>query len=221
MKLYCDQISTTSRPVLMLIAELGLDVEVVKVDLLAGGQHAPDYLAVNPNGMVPFLVDGDFSLGESMAIMKYLANKAGSDLYPTDLRAQARVDEALSWFSTQFHEYFCMMVCYPHMGVPHGAPPELYRAMLAYGAEHAPRWLTVLDGHILKDRPYVAGDTASIADFLGLSFVLLGAVPKYDFSPYPNIQAWVARMQARPAYEPTFATFFTVLAAFQAQPQAA
>jgi glutathione S-transferase len=221
MKLYCDPISTTSRPVMMLIAELGLDVKFIHIDLMSDGHLSPDFLAVNPNGIVPFLVDGDFALGESMAIMKYLANKAGSDLYPTDLRAQARVDEALSWFSTQFHEYFCMMVCYPHMGVPHGAPPELYQAMLAFGAEHAPRWLKVLDGHILKSRPYVAGDKASIADFLGLSFVLLGVLPRYDFSPYPNIQAWVERMQARPAYGPTFATFFTAVAALQAQLEAA
>jgi len=221
MKLYCDPISTTSRPVMMLIAELGLDVEFATVDLMAGGHQAPEYLAINPNGIVPFVVDGDLQLGESAAILKYLARKAASNFYPTDLRAQAKVDEALSWFSTQFHEYFCLMVCYPHMGVPHGAPPELLQAMLAYGRDHAPRWLKVLDGHILAGRDHVAGDEASIADFLGLSFVLLGALAAYDFSPYPNIQAWLARMQARPSYGPTYATFFALLAEFQTETQAA
>jgi len=221
MKLYCDPISTTSRAVMMLIRELGLDVEFVTVDLMTGGHQAPEYVALNPNGIVPFLVDGDFQLGESAAILKYLAQKAGSDLYPAEPRAQIRVDEAVSWFSTQFHEYFCMMVCYPNMGVPHGAPPELLQAMMAFGREHAPRWLKVLDGHILGDRDYVTGDKASIADFLGLAFVLLGPVAAFDFSPYPNIQAWVARMQARPAYEPTYATFFAVLAEYQAQAAAA
>ena len=221
MKLYCDPISTTSRPVMMFVHELGLDVEIVNVDLMSGGNQAPEYLALNPNGIVPFLVDGDLRLGESMAILKYLARKAGSDAYPSDPRAQAKVDEALSWFSTQFHEYFCLFVCYPHMGVPHGAPPELMQAMLAFGGEHAPRWLKVLDGHMLAGQPYVCGDEITIADLLGLAFVLLGDLPEYDFSPYPNIQAWIARLKARPSFEPTYGTFYTVMAAFKAQQKAA
>ena len=221
MKLYCDPISTTSRPVMMFIHELGLDVEIVNIDLMSGGNLAPEYLALNPNGIVPFLVDGDLRLGESMAILKYLARKAGSDAYPSDPRAQAKVDEALSWFSTQFHEYFCLFVCYPHMGVPHGAPPELMQAMTAFGAETAPRWLTVLDSHMLAGGPYVCGDQATIADLLGLAFVTLGDLPEYDLSPYPNIQAWVARLKARPSFEPTYGTFYTVMAAFKADKQAA
>ena len=221
MKLYCDAISTTSRPVRMLIAELGLDVEFVRVDLMAAGHQAPDYLAVNPNGIVPFLVDGDFGLGESAAILKYLARKAGSEFYPTDPRAQAKVDEALSWFSTQFHDYFCIFVCYPNMGIPHDASPELLQAMKAYGYQHAPRWLTLLDSHMLGDRDYVCGDQPTVADFLGLSFVLLGGLDDYDFSPYPNIQAWIARLQARPTYAPTYAAFGPMVEFFRSQQQAA
>jgi glutathione S-transferase len=220
MKLYCDPISTTSRPVMMLAAELGLPVEIEKVDLMAGGNQAPEYLAINPNGIVPFLVDGDLKLGESAAILKYLARKAGSELYPSDPIAQIKVDEAISWFSTQFHEYFCIMVCYPNMGVPHGAPPEFLQAMTALGREHAPRWLKVLDGCMLAGRDYVAGEQVTIADFLALSYVLLGGLAAYDFSPYPNIEAWIARMQARPSYEPTFAAF-TVMAQFFASQKAA
>jgi glutathione S-transferase len=221
MKLYCDPISTTSRPVMMLVAELGLDVEIVKVDLMAGGHQSPDYLALNPNGIVPFLVDGDFHLGESTAILKYLARKAGSDFYPSDPQAQAKVDEATSWFTTQFHEYFCVMVCYPNMGVPHGMPTEQLQALMAYGREHAPRWLKVLDECMLAGRDYVAGDKVSVADFLGLSFVLLGGLAAYDFSPYPNIQAWIARMQARPSYAPTFAAFEVMAQFFGSQKAAA
>jgi len=221
MKLYCDPISTTSRPVMMFIAEHGLDVELVNVDLMSNAHQDPAYLAVNPNGIVPFLVDGDLKLGESAAILKYLARKVGSAAYPAEPAAQAKVDEAVSWFSTQFHEYFCLFVCYPNMGVPHGAPPELMQAMMAFGQEHAPRWLKVLDGHMLAGRAYVAGDEISIADYLGLSMVLLGGLAGYDFSPYPNIEAWIARLQARPSYAPTFATFNGALAMFCGEQQAA
>ncbi|WP_296595362.1 glutathione S-transferase family protein [Phenylobacterium sp.] len=221
MKLYCDPISTTSRPILMFIAEQGLDVEIVKVDLLAGGQQAPDYLAINPNGIVPFLVDGDLKLGESAAILRYLAIRTHSTAYPEDLHAQVKVDEAISWFSTQFHEYFCVMVCYPAMGVPHGMPAEQLAQLQAYGREHAPRWLKVLDQHMLADQPYLCGDRISIADYLGLSYVLLGRLVDYDFSPYPNLQAWIARMQSRPSYVPTFAAFDTLIAMARGQQQAA
>ena len=221
MKLYCDPISTTSRPVLMFVADQGLDVEIVKVDLLTGGTMDHEYLALNPNGIVPFLVDGDFKLGESAAILKYLAIKAQSTAYPEGLQAQTKVDEALSWFSTQFHECFCVMVCYPNIGVPKGASPELLQAMMAYGREKAPRWLEVLDGCMLKDQPYVCGDRITIADYLGLSFVLLGKLADYDFRPYPNVQAWIARMQQRPSYLPTYAAFDMLAAFARGQAQAA
>lgn len=220
MKLYCDPISTTSRPVLMFIAEQGLDVEIVKVDLMAGGHQDPEYLALNPNGIVPFLVDGDFRLGESVAILKYLAIRTHSTAYPESLRSQMKVDEALSWFATQFHEAFCVMVCYPNIGVPHGMTPGQYADLTAYGREHCPRWLMVLDQHMLVDQPYVCGDQVTLADYLGLSFVLLGGLADYDFSPYPNIRAWIARMQARPSYAPTYAAF-DMMVAFARQQEAA
>jgi glutathione S-transferase len=217
MKLYCDPISTTSRPVLMFIADQGLDVEIVKVDLMAGGHQDAEYLALNPNGIVPFLVDGDFKIGESAAILKYLAIRSHSTAYPEGLKAQMKVDEALSWFSTQFHEYFCVMVCYPNMGVPHGMPADQLGQLMAYGREHAPRWLKVLDQTMLEGRPYVCGDYVSLADYLGLSFVLLGGLANYDFAPYPNIQGWIARMQARPSYVPTYAAFDTMVAFMRPQ----
>lgn len=221
MKLYCDPISTTSRPVLMFLAEQALDVEIVKVDLLAGGARDPEYLALNPNGIVPFLVDGDFRLGECAAILKYLAIRAHSTAYPEGLKAQMKVDEAISWFSTQFHEAFCLMTCYPAMGVPKGASAELAAAMMAYGRDHAPRWLQVLDGHMLADRPFVCGDQVSLADYLGLSYVLLGDLVAYDFSAYPNIQKWIARMRARPAFVPTYAAFETLARFVRQDAQAA
>jgi glutathione S-transferase len=209
MKLYCDPISTTSRPVLMFIAEQGLDVEIVKVDLLAGEHLAPEYLAINPNGIVPFLVDGDLKLGECAAILKYLAIRAHSTAYPEGLKAQVKVDEAISWFNTRFHETFCLFGCYPAMGVPHGLSPEMTAAMLAYGAEHSPRWLTLLDERMLSDQPFVCGDQVSLADYMGLSFCLLGDVVGFDFALYPNVAAWIARMKARPSFAPTYAPFQT------------
>jgi glutathione S-transferase len=218
-KLYCDPISTTSRPVMLFIADHGLDVELVHIDLMTGGSKAPGYLAVNPNGLVPFLVDGDFTLGESSAILKYLADKVGSPAYPTELKDRAKVNEALDWFGSQFHEYFCLFAVYPHMGVPHGLDPLLTEGMVAYGQEHAPRWLKVLDGHMLAGRDFVCGDQISLADYLGASFVTLGEIAAFDLSPYPNIQAWVARMKQRPNWDKVYAGFFGLVTALRSQAQ--
>ena len=221
MKLYCDPISTTSRSVLMFIAEQGLNVEIVKVDLLAGEQKDPEFLALNPNGIVPFLVHGDFCLGESSAILKYLAIRFNCTAYPDGLRAQMKVDEAVSWFNTQFHEAFCLFTCYPNMGVPHGASPQLAALMMDYGHEHAPRWLTVLDQHMLGNSLYVCGDEITIADYIGLSYCLLGDLCDFDFSPYPNVKAWIGRMKARPAFAPTYAAFQTMTGFLRGQERVA
>ena len=65
MKLYCDPISTTSRPVMLFAAEAGIALEREHVDLMSNANRDAPYLAVNPNGIVPYLVDGDFGLGRS------------------------------------------------------------------------------------------------------------------------------------------------------------
>lgn len=220
MKLYYDPISTTSRPVVLFMAEHGLEAELVHVDLMSGGHQDPAYLAINPNGLVPYLVDGDFGLSESSAILKYLAEKVGSPAYPTELRARARVNEALDWFNTQFHEYYCMFACYGAIGVPHGADASLLQAMAAYGREHAGRWLKLLDERMLGDRPFVCGDAISLADYLGASFVMLGEFVDFDLSPYPNVRRWLARMQARPHWDATYAGFRGLVAAIR-PPEAA
>jgi glutathione S-transferase len=221
MKLYYDPISTTSRPVMMFIADHGLEVEHVHVDLMSGAHQDPAYLAINSNGLVPYLVDGDFGLGESAAILRYLADKVGSPAYPADLKARARVNEALDWFNTQFHEYFCLFACYPNMGVPHGADPALLQAMTAYGRDHAVRWLRLLDTRMLGERPFVCGDRISLADYLGASFVMLGELAAFDLSPYPNIVRWLERLQSGQHWAQTYAGFHGLVAAIRGPAQAA
>ncbi|HEY9218465.1 MAG TPA: glutathione S-transferase family protein [Phenylobacterium sp.] len=217
MKLYCDPISTTSRPVMMFIAEAGLPVELVHVDLMNGANFAPDYLAINPNGCVPYLVDGDFRLGESAAILKYLAESTGSPAYPAELRARAKVDEALAWFYTNFHEVYCAMAVYPNFGIPHGLDPAVGQGLIAYGEQHAHRWLAVLDRHMLAGRPFVCGEQITLADYAGAAFVTLGEAAAFDLSAYSNITAWVARLKARPQWGAVYAGFNGMVSAIQSQ----
>lgn len=97
LQLYHALGSPASRACLMLIRKLELDVEVKFVNLGAGEQNKPEFLKLNPLHQVPVLVDGDFVLTESRSILAYLINKfsPGSDLYPSDPKLRAVVDQRL------------------------------------------------------------------------------------------------------------------------------
>jgi glutathione S-transferase len=212
MKLYYDPISTTARPVTLFLLDQGIPVELEVVQLLAEQHHSPEYARINPNQIVPYLVDGDFGLGESSAILKYIAEKTGSPTYPSGLKARARVNEAMDWFNTQLHRDLCLYFVYPQV-LPPGHVPEVD---LAYGREGTRRWLDVLDRHMLGDRAFVCGQNITLADYLGIGHVTVAELIGFDFSPWPNVARWIATMKARPGW-PTANAGFTGWIASRAQ----
>lgn len=96
MQIYWIQ-AQAPRRVLALVKHLGIEAEFIEMDLMAGALRRPEYAAINPNMKVPTLVDGDYHLWESSAIMAYLCVKAGSDMWPADTREQIEVLRWLSW----------------------------------------------------------------------------------------------------------------------------
>src|SRR4030081_1552446 len=97
MKLYGFPPSPNTWKVRAVAAHLGMPLELVPVDLTKGGQRAPDYLALNPCGRAPTLVDGDFVLWESDAIMQYLADRKPNSLWPNDSRVRADIARWQCW----------------------------------------------------------------------------------------------------------------------------
>jgi glutathione S-transferase len=97
MKLYMHPVSTTSRPVMQFIADNNIKVDMEVVDILKGQHYEPAYSKLNPNHLIPMLDDDGFRLTESAAILRYLAEKTGSPTYPKDLKARAKVNEAMDW----------------------------------------------------------------------------------------------------------------------------
>lgn len=100
--LYFIEPSPPSRAVYLLAKYLELDFELKKVNLLGGDQYTKEFLKLNPLNQVPVLVDGDIVLTESRAIMAYLVNtrKPGSELYPSDPKVKALVDQRLYYDAT-------------------------------------------------------------------------------------------------------------------------
>jgi glutathione S-transferase len=198
MKLYMHPLSNTSRPVRLLIAEHQLPVEEQVVDLFTGEHYKPPYVLLNPNHMVPMLEDGDFRLGESSAILKYLADRFElATEYPRELKARARVNELMDWFNTQFYRDYGYGLAYPQMYPHHKRPTsEMTEGTVKWGLELAKDWFRILDTHwIGRSRQYLTGDKTTIADYFGASLVTLGEVIRCDFSAYPNVCRWIGNMK--------------------------
>ena len=197
MKLYYHPISSTCRPVLLFASETALPLQLQLVDLLAGEQYQPAFEAINPNHLVPVLDDDDFRLTESSAILKYLADKSGSPLYPQELRQRARVNERMDWINTQLSRDFAYGVVYPQIFSFHKRrSDEAQASTLQWGVERARSWMKVLDAHVLGANDWLCGEQPTIADYQASSFVALAEIIGCDFSVYPNTRRWLARMKA-------------------------
>lgn len=197
LKLYMHPVSTVSRPVRLLIAERNLPVEEQVVDLMTGEHRGPEYAALNPNKQVPVLVEGDFRLTESSAILKYLAARFDAPEYPKDLEERAKVDSAMDWFNTQLYRDFGYGLLYPQIFPHHRRPTEDQQSgVVAWGQARARLWLEVLDRHILGANDFVANNRLSIADYFGACLVTAGELIGCRFEAYPNVQRWLGRMKA-------------------------
>jgi len=209
MKLYSHPFSTAGRPVRLLLAEKGIACEEVLVDLMQGAHHQEPYASLNPSKMVPMLEDDGFRLTESSAILKYLADKHDLPEYPKDLRARARVNEAMDFLNTQFYRDFGYGVVYPQLFPHHKRrSDEAHAACIEWGQAGAKRWLAVLNDHWLGGgKPYLCGESITIADYLGSGIVSIGELIGCDFAEYPNVRAWLGRLKQLRSWKDVNAAF--------------
>ena len=178
----------------------GVDYTLKILDLKARDQKQPDYLAINPNGRIPAIVDhtpdGDIRVFESGAILLYLAEKFGG-LLPTDPAARI---EAIAW------TYFQTGGIGPNMGQAGYARRQSDASFVRFNKE-SHRLVSVMEG-ALADADYLAGNMFSIADIM--NFGWLDRAPDYfgfDLTPYPNVADWLTRIRARPAVQRGLSAF--------------
>lgn len=203
MDLYVFRKATTSRAVMAFCDLEGVEVTVRDVDILRGEHHAPPFAALNPNRLVPVLVDDHFVLTEASAILRYLAGKTRSSLYPEALRPRAMVDERVAWFEANFYKDFGFQYVYPQI-LPNHARGSVdgTRQTVAWGREKSRAWLAVLDQHFLGDgRTFLVGGALTIADLLGVSIVSLGELVGCDFADSPNVARWYRAVTSLPSWE--------------------
>jgi glutathione S-transferase len=198
MRLYQIPVSSNCKKVRVCAAELGTPLELVNLNVAAGANKAPDYLALNPMGKVPTLVDGDFVLFESAAICAYLCSKVpGQTLWPQEPRAQAEVLRWLLWGSWHVLPWAGAIVIERVIRPRQGQPVN--EAAVAYALAELDRFVPVLDAR-LAEQEFAAGafSVADIALGCGIERV---AVAKLDLAPWPRVAAWLQRLQARDSWK--------------------
>jgi glutathione S-transferase len=189
MKLYYNPLSPNVRRVRLTAAVLGLELEEKLLDFSKGEHKNPEYLALNANGAVPTLVDGDFVLSESRSIMQYLASKKPeSGLLPQDEAARADVTR---WqFSPQLGTFAFEKMIKGMMGLGEPDSAKLNDALVNFR-----RFATVLNKR-LEGKQYVVGNRLTLADLTLASSLMYAKQTEVPVAEFPNIEAWFARVSA-------------------------
>lgn len=196
-KLLGKPTSINVRKVMWTLAEIGQPYE--REDWGDGfrATNVPEFLALNPNAMVPVLVDGDFVLWESNSICRYLAGKAGrTDLLPIDPQARARVEQWMDWQATDLNSSWR----YAFMALVREHAAFTDPAQIAASAAVWSRNVGILDRHLAANGPYAAGAQFSLADIvLGLSLNRWLKTP-IERPGNPAIERYLELLRERPAF---------------------
>src|SRR5690606_16501235 len=176
--------------------ELGLHYERIDAGMQFGVNKTPEYLKMNPTGLIPTIDDDGFVLWESHAIVRYLAAKHGvGGLYPADLQARASADRWMDWaftFLNAIRPVFWNLIRTPAEKRDMNAVEE-NRALCAK--------LLAVPEQVLGKQPYLGGSEFTMGDIpLGCHVQLWMRLP-IERPPHPNLDAWFARLCERPAFK--------------------
>ncbi len=192
-KLYDLELSGNCYKVRLLCALLGVPLELIPVDFMAGEHKKSPVIDLNPFGQLPVFVDGDVVLRDSQAILMYVARKWGGETWlPTDAVQMAQVAQ---WLMVAENE------------VARGPADARLKGKfgieldLALARDKAARLLTVMNTHLTKHE-WLALGRPTIADIACMPYIALGHEGGVPVDAYPAVAAWVKRVKALPGYIP-------------------
>jgi len=202
MKLYAIVGSPNSRKVLAVINHLGIDVDIEYLDLFAGDTKKTAYEALNPNTMVPTLVDGDLTLWESNAINQYLADKSQvNSLFPRDLAIRADIARWQCWELAHFNQAFGTLA-FEAVAKPNFMDMQGEQAVINWSKGQLNRFALVLNNH-LAGRSYIVGNSMTLADYSMIHVEFFKEVVPFDWSSYPHLNDYFDRMRQSPHWVAT------------------
>ena len=192
MKLLGRKTSGNVQKVMFLFEELKMPYERIDVGRQFNNTQTPEYLAKNPNAKVPTLEDGDLVIWESNTILRYLASKAKSALYPTDLAKRTHVERWMDWqLSALNGPYLAMFREAKLEADKRGA--DFAAQLKDFGAQ-----LAILDKSV---KSFVAGDEFSIADICLAPIVYRCLRFGVELPALPNLKRWDAAVSARETFK--------------------
>ena len=197
LKLLGKPASINVRKVLWLCAELPLAIEHEAWGSGFRSTQTPEFLALNPNALVPVILDGELVLWESNTICRYLAGREGRvDLLPTAPAARARVEQWMDWQATDLNTAWR----YAFMALVRQSPAHRDASAIAASVAEWNRLMGLLDAQLNRTGAYAAGSTFTLADIvLGLSTHRWLSVPMAR-PALPAVQAYCERLSERPAF---------------------
>jgi len=189
--------SLNVRKVLWLCAELDLAVDLQSWGSGHRSTQLPAFLALNPNGLVPVLRDGDFTLWESNSICRYLAaREQRTDLLPTAPRRRAQVEQWMDWQATELNNAWR----YAFMALVRQDPAYTDKTAMQDSVASWNRCMGMLDAQLARTGAFVTGEKFTLADIvLGLSTCRWALAP-IERPPFHAVAAWLGRMVPRPGY---------------------
>lgn len=188
--------ATRTRRVLWLLEELGLAYTLERVVPREASSQSPAYLALNPMGKVPTLVDGNLTLSESLAINLYLARKYGkSDWWPNAIENEARLWQWTLFAATELDPLLFRVILETLI------KPEAERNIPAahQALDALKRPFTMLESH-LSDKNYLCGDVFTLADLNVAATCTMARIIAFDFAAFPSVANWLKHCWSRQAF---------------------
>jgi glutathione S-transferase len=193
--LYATSLSANGRKVLAVSRQLDLKLDIRVVDVYRGEGRTAEYLAINPAGKIPTLVDGDLTLYESNAILQYLSEAHGGfRLWSQDPKARARIARWLYWESGHWQPVLTTLLS-PCVG--HRLLPEVVSRPAGsadWDAAELRPLLSILST-ALNTSPFLVGNQVTIADFAVAGMVTYFRVANFPFKEHPCFMDWYSRIE--------------------------
>jgi len=192
-KVYGVPASRTFRTLWML-EELGVPYENIPTHFATGDTRKPEFLAINPNGHIPALVDGDVTMWESMAINLYLAKKYDKGLLPKTLADECHAIKWSFWAMTEAEPHLLTVLMHRLYLPPDQRDTKATDAAL----EKLNKPFAVLDAE-MAERKYLVGDGYSVADVNVASVLSWVSLLEISVEKFPNLKRWLDVCTSRPA----------------------
>lgn len=201
MKLYGFPGSPNTWKVRALAEHIGVPLELEIVDLMQGQQKQKAFLAINPTGRTPALVDGDFKLWESSAIMQYIGSKKENALWPQDAKTRAHIMQWQSW-QLQHWAKACEPLLWERIvkAFFNLGPPD--PSVIAKGEDVFQVEGGMLDAHLGRHSHLVA-DRLTLADFSVAAYLFHAKAAGMPLAKFRNVQRWFGEVSALPAWSRT------------------